>query len=74
MSTRGLVLRLRKLTIITALLFSVSGLQAQTPQQWRDSLAVLNRMIGEQPRSTDLRLKKAAVNIELNQWEYAIEE
>jgi len=74
MGTRGLVLRLRKLTIITALLFAVSGLQAQTPQQWRDSLAVLNRMIGEQPRSTDLRLKKAAVNIELNQWEYAVEE
>lgn len=49
-------------------------LRAQTPQQWRDSLAVLNRQIAEQPRSTDLRLKKAAVNIELNQWEYAVEE
>lgn len=49
-------------------------LHAQTPQQWRDSLAVLNRLISEQPQSTDLRLKKAAVNIELNQWEYAIEE
>lgn len=49
-------------------------LRAQTPQQWRDSLAVLNRQITEQPRSTDLRLKKAAVNIELNQWEYAVEE
>lgn len=45
-----------------------------TPQQWRDSLAVLNRQIDLRPQSTDLRLKKAAVNIELNQWEYAIEE
>lgn len=52
----------------------MSGLQAQTPQHWRDSLATLNRLISEQPRSTDLRLKKAAVNIELNQWEYAVEE
>lgn len=41
---------------------------------WRDSLAVLNRGINDNPRSTDLRLKKAAVNIELNQWSYAIEE
>ncbi len=47
---------------------------AQTPQQWRDSLAVLNKQITAQPASTDLRLRKAAVNIELNQWEYAIEE
>ena len=47
---------------------------AQTAQQWRDSLAVLNRMIELQPKSTDLRLRKAAVNIELNQWEYAVEE
>ena len=50
------------------------ALKAQTPQQWRDSLAVLSRLIDEQPRSTDLRLRKAAVNIELGQWEYAVEE
>ena len=48
--------------------------KAQTVQQWRDSIAVLNRMIDQQPRSTDLRLRKAAVNIELEQWEYAVEE
>jgi tetratricopeptide (TPR) repeat protein len=35
---------------------------------------VLNRQIEAHPSSADLRLKKAAVNIELNQWEYAIEE
>ena len=57
------------------LLFALS-LQAgaQTAQQWRDSLTLLNQQISEQPHSTDLRLRKAAVNIELNQWEYAIEE
>lgn len=43
-------------------------------QNWRDSLAALNRQIELQPQSTDLRLKKAAVNIELQQWEYAAEE
>ena len=41
---------------------------------WRDSLAFLNEQIRVQPTSTDLRLRKAAVNIELGQWEYAIDE
>ena len=41
---------------------------------WRDSLASLNRAIALSPRSTDLRLKKAAVNIELGQWDYAVDE
>ena len=65
---------MKKFFFILTLLLAVSVLRAQTPQQWRDSLAVLNRQIAEQPRSTDLRLKKAALNIELNQWEYAVEE
>ena len=46
---------------------------ADTPH-WRDSLAVLNRQIAASPDSTDLRLRKAAVNIELGQWEYAADE
>lgn len=58
--------------IIYFLSFSPAG--AQTPQQWRDSLSTLNRMIASEPQSTDLRLKKAAVNIELQQWDYAVEE
>ena len=50
-------------------------IQAQTSnQQWRDSLTVLNRMIDTQPWSTDLHLRKAAVNLELKQWQYAIDE
>ncbi len=64
----------RVLLFTLILLLSPSVLQAQTSQQWRDSLAVLNKQIRRFPKSTDLRLKKAAINIELNQWEYAIEE
>lgn len=56
------------------LLLMLPTASAQTPQQWRDSLSVLNRMIAAAPQSTDLRLRKAAVNIELDQWEYAVEE
>lgn len=47
---------------------------AQTPAEWRDSLARLNDSIRLHPSSMDLRLRKAAVNIELEQWEYAAEE
>ncbi|MCR4603018.1 MAG: tetratricopeptide repeat protein [Prevotella sp.] len=51
---------------------SIAG--AQTNKEWRDSLQHLNKLIEQQPQSVDLRLRKAAVNIELSQWEYAVEE
>ena len=43
-------------------------------QNWRDSLAVLNKQIATSPWSTDLHLRKAAVNLEMQQWEYAADE
>lgn len=52
---------------------STFNIQRST-SEWRDSLAVLNKAITANPQSTDLRLRKAAVNIELQQWDYAIEE
>jgi len=45
-----------------------------TREQWSDSLRVLNRQIEYNIDSIDLHLKKAAVNIELGQWEYALKE
>ncbi len=53
---------------------SFSSALAQSSSAWRDSLSVLNKAITANPQSTDLRLRKAAVNIELQQWDYAIEE
>jgi tetratricopeptide (TPR) repeat protein len=47
---------------------------AQTRTEWRDSLTRLNDSIRLKPYDTDLRLRKAAVNIELEQWDYAAEE
>ncbi len=47
---------------------------AQSGQQWRDSLTVLNKQIASHPWSTDLHLRKASVNLELQQWQYAIDE
>ncbi len=43
-------------------------------QKWRDSLTVLNQQIATQPWSTDLHLRKAAANLQLKQWQYAIDE
>ena len=51
-----------------------SATLAQTGQEWRDSLSVLGRAIDLNPRNVELRLRKAAVNLELSQWDYAIEE
>ena len=48
--------------------------QKMTAQQWRDSLSVLNKQIASGAWSTDLHLRKAAVNLELQQWQYAIDE
>jgi tetratricopeptide (TPR) repeat protein len=64
----------RKFLLLLACLYSWPCLAQSQPTAWRDSLRTLNRQIDLSPRSTDLRLKKAAVNIELEQWEYAAEE
>lgn len=58
---------------VFSLLISCSAL-AQTMQQWRDSLEVLNRQIAQSPSDLELHLRKAAVNIELGEWEYAADE
>ena len=59
------------LSLITVFCVPVVG---QSAQQWRDSLAVLNRLIAAEPDNINLHLNKAAVNIELGQWEYAADE
>ena len=63
------------LIVLFVAIVSQYTIQAQTTaQQWRDSLAVLNRQITASPDDIGLRLNKAAVNIELGQWEYAADE
>ena len=66
--------RLMILGMNVMVLLMTHPVSAQTPQQWRDSVSVLMEAIRQNPRSTDLRLKKAEANINLQQWEYAIEE
>lgn len=65
---------MRLFLVIISMMASLATFAQSSSQAWRDSLQVLNKAISLEPRNTDLRLKKAAVNIELGQWEYAIEE
>ena len=60
------------LTILGA--STIQAEQVSDSQRWRDSLTVLNRQIAESKWSTDLHLRKATANLELKQWEYAIDE
>ena len=48
--------------------------QSNDNQRWRDSLTVLNKLIDTQPWSTDVHLRKAAANLQLKQWQYAVDE
>lgn len=60
--------------ILIALLLTVSVAQAQTRQQWRDSLETLTEQLRRTPADIDLRLRKAEANINLEQWDYALAE
>ncbi|MBQ1828159.1 MAG: tetratricopeptide repeat protein [Prevotella sp.] len=63
--------------VLLVTILGASTIQAQQvsdSQRWRDSLTVLNRQITESQWSTDLHLRKATANLELKQWEYAIDE
>ena len=68
----NMLMKVGLLFIIYHLSFSPAG--AQTPREWRDSVSTLMEAIRLNPKNTDLRLRKAEANINLQQWEYAIEE
>lgn len=47
---------------------------AQTKDTVRDSIRLLSMQIEQQPRNVKLRLQKAALNVEAEQWQYALDE
>lgn len=68
-----------KALLVLSLLVATQSQQTATAQtndnqRWRDSLAVLNKLIDTQPWSTDVHLRKAAANLQLKQWQYAVDE
>lgn len=66
--------RLHLKGLVLACLFFAVLPQQLSAQNWRDSLSVLNKQIAASSWDTDLHLRKAAVHLELYQWQYAIDE
>jgi len=65
--------RLIATAIAVVLAGALQTLRAQ--ENWRDTLNALNREIASAAVwSTDLHLRKAAANLQLQQWQYAIDE
>ena len=64
----------RKSLIVLVVACMQLAATAQDNQRWRDSLTAINRQIAIQPWSTDLHLRKANANLQLKQWQYAIDE
>ena len=65
---------MRKIIFIAIAALKCVVASGQEPTAWRDSLTTINQQIATSPYSSDLHLRKAAFNAQLQQWEYAIEE
>ena len=64
---------MRKIFVFFAFVISLSA-GAQTLQQWKDSISVLTKKIELNPKSLELRMRKAECNIAREQWQYALDE
>lgn len=66
---------MQRLTLIFLLVLVLSpSVRAQDRQALRDSLAQAADRLAYHPDSIDLRLKKASWNVELEQWQFALDE
>lgn len=66
---------MQRLTLILLLVLSLTpSVRAQDRQALRDSLALAADRLAYHPDSIDLRLKKASWNVELEQWQFALDE
>lgn len=73
-SLRGARVACMVIIVLSSSLLTCNSASAQTRQQWRDSLEVLNAQIGKDPQNLHLHLLKAEANINLEQWDYALAE
>ncbi|MCQ2220875.1 MAG: hypothetical protein MJZ12_05745, partial [Prevotella sp.] len=65
---------MRKILIFITLLSCCAYASAQTSREWRDSVSYLSQLIEQNPKSLELRMRKAEANIALEQWQYALDE
>lgn len=63
-----------KFFLSVTLFLCVVSASAQTAKEWRDSVSYLSQLIEQNPRSLELRMRKAEANIALEQWQYALDE
>ena len=64
---------MKRITSLFILLLIITTTSAQTLKEWRDSLDVINKRIELHPQSLELKLEKAAISLQLLEWEDAIE-
>lgn len=64
----------KTLLILLTQLSLTLGLSAQTQQELRDSVSMISKLIEEHPKAVNLYMRKAALYVELNQWEKARDE
>ena len=64
----------RMALVALSLLFSFERADAQTNAALRDSLKIATDRLEYAPDSVDLRLRKASFNLQLEQWQYALDE
>ena len=60
--------------MLASLLVVTHSQQTVKAQNWRDTLSVLSRQIAKSSWSIDLHLRKANANLQLAQWQYAVDE
>ncbi len=65
---------MRKTLFTILILLACLGVKAQTSKELRDSLTMVSRQLQRTPESIDLRLVKAGLNLQLEQWDYACAE
>jgi tetratricopeptide (TPR) repeat protein len=63
---------IKALVLYVAILSQPLSIHAQ--ENWRDTLTALNAQIAHSRWSTDLHLRKAHANLQLKQWQYAVDE
>ena len=66
--------RLYRKGLVLLLVAVLPQLTIHAQENWRDSLTAINKQIAQSSWSTDLHLRKANANLQLKQWQYAVDE
>lgn len=69
------LLKIKRFALATTIAMTLTtSIAAQTRSDLRDSLTIASEQLAFHPDSLELRMKKAAWNLQLDQWQYARDE